>query len=70
MSSVGVKNDKEWNGKEGDLFKRGYDEMLKRLEPKTVLFYGHMIDGLGGNIIRIPSFYETRREVLLNGKRK
>lgn len=70
VSSVGVKNDKDWNGKEGDLFKRGYDEMLKRLEPKTVLFYGHMIDGLGGNIIRIPSFYETRREVLPNGKRK
>lgn len=70
VSSVGVKNDRDWNGKEGDLFKRGYDEMLKRLEPKTVLFYGHMIDGLGGNIIRIPSFYETRREVLLNGTRK
>ena len=70
VSSVGVKNDKSWNGKEGDLFRRGYDEMLRRLEPETVLFYGKLIDGLGGNIVRIPSYYEQRREALPNGKRK
>ena len=64
VSSVGVKRDKSWNNAEGDMFKKGYDEMLKRLEPTTVLFYGDMIDGLEGNIIRIPSYYEQKRDFL------
>lgn len=64
VSSVGVKQDVEWNGKENDLFKQGYDEMMKRLEPTTVLFYGDMIEGLEGNIIQIPSFYAESREKL------
>lgn len=64
VSSVGVKKDKEWNAKENSLFKKGYDEMMNRLEPKTVLYYGSMIDGLEGNIIRIPSFYELKRDYL------
>lgn len=70
VSSVGVKLDKQWNGKRGDAFKRGYDEMLRRIEPETVLFYGDMIDGLEGNIIRIPSFYAQKRESLNERKRK
>ena len=61
ISTVGVKNDKFWNGKEGEMFRAGYNEMMKRLEPTTVLFYGDMIDGLEGNIIRCPSFYEEKR---------
>ena len=64
VSSVGVKRDSEWNGKAADLFKAGYDEMIKRLKPTAVLYYGDMIDGLQGNIIRIPSFYEQRRGML------
>lgn len=60
VSTVGVKNDKTWNNKEGDLFKAGYDEMMKRLKPKTVILYGAMIDGLEGNIIRVPSYYEQK----------
>lgn len=64
VSSVGVKADKEWNGLSGELFRRGYDEMTRRLEPETVLYYGDMIDGLTGNIIRIPSFYEQKRPEL------
>lgn len=64
VSSVGVKRNKEWNGELDELFKLGYDEMLKRLEPTTILFYGDAIDGLDGNIIRIPSFYEERRAML------
>ena len=64
VSSVGVKRDKEWNGSGGDIFRKGYDEMLRRLEPKTVLYYGDMIDGLEGNIIRIPSYYEQKRKTL------
>ena len=64
VSTVGVKNDKEWNNGLGTLFKDGYDEMLNRIEPKTILFYGDMIDGLEGNIIRIPSYYEQKRKIL------
>lgn len=60
VSTVGVKNDKDWNNKDNNLFMRGYNEMLRRLEPKTILFYGSMIDGMKGNIIRIPSYYESK----------
>lgn len=69
VSSVGVKNDDNWNNKDGDMFKAGFDEMLNRLDPKTILYYGAMIDGLEGNIIRIPSYYEMKRQILL-GKEK
>lgn len=63
VSSVGVKNDKSWNNSEGDMFKAGYDEMIKRLEPTTILFYGDMIEGCeGDNVIQIPSYYAQRRE--------
>lgn len=69
VSTVGVKNDKEWNNSIGSMFKAGYDEMLNRLEPTTILFYGDMIDGLEGNIIRIPSYYEQKRNMLNEMKR-
>ena len=61
VSAVGVTNDDDWNGKQGDIFRNGYNEMLKRLEPTTVIFYGSEVEGLQGNIIRVPSFYEERR---------
>lgn len=64
VSSVGVKRDKQWNNKENSLFVSGYNETMNRLEPTTILYYGDMIDGLEGNIIRIPSFYEQKREYL------
>ena len=76
VSTVGVKLDKDWNNELDTLFRDGYNEMLKRLEPTTVLFYGDMIDGLAGNIITIPSFYAERRKMLdervkeKNGQRK
>jgi hypothetical protein len=62
VSTVGVKNDKSWNNAEGNMFLDGYNEMLKRLKPETILFYGDMIDGCEGNIIQIPSYYAQRRE--------
>ena len=64
VSTVGVKRDEDWNAKENDLFLKGYNEMIKRLEPTTILFYGDMIEGCEGNIIRIPSYYEQKRELL------
>ena len=75
ISTVGVKRDKDWNNETDSLFRDGYNEMLKRLEPTTILFYGDMIEGLEGNIIRSPSFYAERRQMLnervkaKNGKR-
>ena len=64
VSSVGVKRDKDWNGDSGDMFVDGYNEMLRRLKPIKILFYGDLIDGLDGDIIHIPSFYAERREGL------
>ncbi len=74
VSTVGVKNNKDWNGAEDELFIVGYNEMMNRLEPTTVIFYGDMIEGCEGNIIHVPSFYAERREMLNermkeNGKR-
>lgn len=70
VSTVGVKRDKEWNNSVDSLFRDGYNEMVKRLEPTTILFYGDMIDGLEGNIIRSPSFYEERRKMLNERKQR
>ena len=61
VSTVGVMKNTDWNGSEDDLFRKGYNEMMKRLEPTTVLFYGAMVEGLEGNIIRCPSYYEEKR---------
>ena len=64
VSTVGVANDKVWNGEQGERFRDGYNEMLKRLHPSTIMFYGDMIEGLEGNIIRCPSYYEQKRALL------
>ena len=69
VSTVGVTNDVDWNGKDGERFRDGYNEMMKRLEPTAILFYGDLMDGLDGNIIHIPSFYAERR-AMLNEKKK
>lgn len=70
VSTVGVSNDAEWNNKEDSLFLDGYNEMMNRLEPTTVILYGSTVEGLEGNIIRCPSFYEERRGGLpVKGKR-
>lgn len=60
VSSVGVAKDPYWNGQIDSLFKKGYDEMMKRIEPETVLFYGNIPDGCEWNIIRIPTYYEEK----------
>lgn len=70
VSTVGVKNDLDWNNKEDDMFLAGYNEMMNRLEPTTILFYGSMIDGCEGNIIHIPSYYQEKREMLLAKKKE
>ena len=69
-TSVGVKRDPQWNGKEDSLFLKGYNEMLRRLEPTTILMYGDMIEGLEGNVVHIPSFFAQRRDELNEKKRQ
>lgn len=69
ISSLGVKTNKDFNGIEGELFKKGFDEMMNRLSPTTILWYGDVIDGCEGNIIHIPSYYEQKRD-LLNKQKK
>lgn len=62
ISSVGVASQGEWNNKEGTLFKNGFEKMMEVLHPKTILWYGDLIDGCSGNIIHIPSYYAERRD--------
>ena len=64
VSTVGVMRDEEWNNKKGSLFLKGYNEMIKRLEPTTILVYGAMVEGIpkGDNVINIPSYYEEKRK--------
>lgn len=62
VSSVGVRRDPNWDGSDDDLFIAGYNEMMRRIKPSAIIFYGSVIDGLEGNIIRCPSFYELRRK--------
>ena len=69
VSSVDIMRDPEWNGTQGNRFREGYDEMMNRLEPSVILFYGKLFDGLEGNIIRCPSYYEQKR-ALLNKQKK
>ena len=64
ISSLGIKRKRDWNGTDDTLFKKGFDEMIRRINPKTILWYGDKIEGCEGNIIHIPSFYEDRRELL------
>lgn len=51
--SVGSANSKE----KKRLFLAGYNEMLNRLEPDTILFYGKIFCECTGNIIHISPFY-------------
>lgn len=49
VSSVGIGKSKEANR----LFLRGYDEMMKRLDPSWMIFYGKVPEQCDWNIIRI-----------------
>lgn len=68
VSSVGTQKSKESQR----LFLRGYEEMVKRLEPTWVIFYGKVPEECDWNVIRISAYYEKivkrRKEVRDNGK--
>lgn len=52
VSSVGCMKD----SKSKELFVEGYREMIKRLEPAQIIFYGNVPDECKGNIVRIKQF--------------
>ncbi|MCD8381529.1 MAG: DUF4417 domain-containing protein [Clostridiales bacterium] len=62
VSSVGT----QANAESKRLFLLGYEEMMKRLDPHWVIFYGRVPEACDWNVIRIPPYYdriaERRRE--------
>lgn len=65
VSSVGTQRDKESKR----LFLRGYDEMMKRLNPSWVIFCGKVPEECDWNVIRIaPNYSENERRRGKNGK--
>lgn len=57
VSSVGTQNRIETK----EMFFKGYNEMLRRLEPETIIFYGKVPEECRGNIISLKSFQEKFR---------
>lgn len=64
VSSVGIMNSR----RKKDLFMAGYNEMLSRLSPETILFYGMIPDECRGNIVKIKSFGEELTERKKSGR--
>ena len=52
LSAVGTQQ----NRISKEAFMEGYDEMLRRLRPDTIIFYGKAPDGCEGNIIEIGQY--------------
>ena len=46
------------------LFMKGYDAMVERCEPKTVLVFGNIPTGIKGNIVNVASFTKEIKERL------
>jgi hypothetical protein len=55
VSSVGTQQNKESK----KLFLRGYEEMMKRLEPSWIIFYGQVPKECDWNVIRVNPYYES-----------
>lgn len=59
VSSVGCMNSKHRK----ELFMDGYREMMDRLKPTTIIFYGKIPDECEGNIIYIKPYQEKYKEM-------
>lgn len=57
VSSVGTQK----NTESRTLFMEGYNEMLNRLNPCKIVFYGDVPSGCGGDIIRVEAFQNRLR---------
>lgn len=60
VSSVGVMNSKE----KKMLFLAGYKEMVRRLHPETIIFYGTVPKECMGNIVRVRAYQDKFKEAL------
>lgn len=58
VSSVGTQRDNESKR----LFLRGYEEMMKRLEPSWVIFYGRVPEECDWNVIRVKPHQDSIEE--------
>lgn len=58
ISSVGTQNNKERKS----LFLEGYFEMVQRLEPTQIIFYGNVPEECKGNFVRVRAFHEKFHE--------
>lgn len=58
VSSIGSLN----SGEGKRLFVDGYREMMDRLKPTQIIFYGTVPDGCGGNILNIKAFQDKFRK--------
>ena len=63
VSSVGCMNSKA----KKELFFAGYKEMINRLQPEKIIFYGTVPDECMGNVVRIRAFQEKLKEVICDG---
>lgn len=63
VSSVGCMNGKESKA----LFFEGYGEMVNRLHPETIIFYGTIPDECKGNIVKIKAFTDKFKEAVCDG---
>lgn len=58
VSTVGTLQNREATR----LFLRGYEEMIKRLDPTVIVMYGSIPEGLSGNIVSVKPFTQKWRE--------
>ena len=63
VSSVGCMNGK----KKKELFLSGYNAMIERLHPESIIFYGKMLEECKGNIARIKSFSDRFSKAICEG---
>lgn len=64
VSSVGCMNSEE----KKRLFLEGYAEMIRRLNPETVIFYGKIPEKCQGNIVKIKTFQDKFSEAICDGR--
>lgn len=64
VSSVGTQKSK----KAKELFILGYKEMVRRLQPETIIFYGNVPEECTENIVRIKTFQDHFKEAKCYGR--
>lgn len=63
VSSVGCSKNKQAK----ELFMNGYNEMIDRLHPESIIFYGEVPKECSGNIVKIKAFQDKFRKAVCNG---